>query len=145
MGDVARASTETKAIEHATPAVSAAITIGLDHPKLADSMRPPTKPPRPTVARKAPGKSRAAACADLLSGIFQIEMPTTAIASGMLIRKTQRQDACCTSHPPRTGPIAVVIAVKPDHVPMAAPRFFSSKEALIIERLPGTSSAAPTP
>ncbi len=49
------------------------------------------------------------------------------------------------SHPPSTGPSAVVIAVKPDQVPMARPRAFSSKDALMIVRLPGTSSAAPTP
>src|ERR1700733_13058885 len=139
MGDADRDSTMTKAIELTTPAVIAAKTMGFDQPRLADSMRPPTRPPRPTVARNAPSQSRSAASADLLSAIFQNEMPTTASASGMLIKKTQRQDACCTSHPPRTGPMAVVIAVKPDHVPMAAPRVFSSNEALIIDRLPGTS------
>ena len=43
-------------------------------------------------------------------------------AIGRLIKKTQRHDACSTSHPPRTGPMAAVIAVKPDQVPMARPR-----------------------
>ncbi len=41
--------------------------------------------------------------------------------------------------------MAPVIAVKLDHVPMARPRLSSSKEALMIARLPGTSSAPPTP
>ena len=49
------------------------------------------------------------------------------------------------SHPPRTGPVAVAIEVKPDHVPMARPRSCSLKEALIIDKLPGTRKAAPNP
>ncbi len=49
------------------------------------------------------------------------------------------------SHPPNTGPRAVVIAVKPDQVPIARPRFFSPNEALIIARLLGTIAAAPIP
>jgi hypothetical protein len=49
------------------------------------------------------------------------------------------------SQPPRTGPKALVIAVKPDQVPMASPRESSSNEALMIARLPGTSKAAPIP
>jgi iron(III) transport system permease protein len=40
---------------------------------------------------------------------------------------------------------AVVMAVKPDHVPMARPRDFSSKVALMIARLLGTRNAAPNP
>ena len=61
------------------------------------------------------------------------------------MKNTQRQEACSISQPPRTGPTAVVIAVKPDQVPMARPRSFSSKEALMMARLPGTRSAAPMP
>ena len=61
------------------------------------------------------------------------------------MKNTQRQEACSISQPPRTGPIAVVIEVKPDHVPMARPRASSLKDALIIERLPGTRNAAPIP
>ena len=49
------------------------------------------------------------------------------------------------SQPPNTGPSAVVIVVNPDQVPMARPRSFSAKNALTIERLPGTINAAPTP
>ena len=69
----------------------------------------------------------------------------TAAAMGILMKKTQCHDACCTSHPPSTGPKAVVIAVNPDHVPIAWPRDFSSNEALIIARLLGTRAAAPIP
>jgi hypothetical protein len=38
-----------------------------------------------------------------------------------------------------------VIAEKPDQIPIARPRSVSEKEALMIARLPGTSSAAPIP
>jgi len=55
------------------------------------------------------------------------------------------QEWLSTSHPPNTGPKAAVIAVKPDQVPMARPRWSSLNEALIMARLPGTSSAPPTP
>ena len=61
------------------------------------------------------------------------------------MKKTARQEKCSTSQPPRTGPIAAVIALKPDHVPMARPRSSSRKELLMMARLPGTSSAAPKP
>src|SRR5205807_9710391 len=101
--------------------------------------------PSPTVARIAPTQSMLRALELRLSGIRQTEMAITAAASGRLIKNTHRHEACCTSQPPRTGPIAVVIAVKPDHVPIACPRLFSSKAVLIIARLPGTSNAAPTP
>jgi len=37
------------------------------------------------------------------------------------------------------------MAVKPDQVPMARPRCSLSKKAPMIARLPGTSSAPPTP
>ena len=66
-------------------------------------------------------------------------------ASGRLIKNTARQEACSISQPPMTGPMPAVIAVNPDHVPIACPRFASSNEALIIARLPGTSSAPATP
>ena len=38
-----------------------------------------------------------------------------------------------------------MIEVKPDHVPIARPRSFSGKLALMRARLPGTSSAPPIP
>ena len=120
-------------------------TSGLLQPKSGDSIKPITKPPSPAVARIAPGQSMRPAPALRLSGIRQSEIATTATAIGRLRKNTHRQEACSTSQPPSTGPMAVVIAVKPDHVPIAAPRLFSSKDVLIIARLPGTSRAAPTP
>ena len=61
------------------------------------------------------------------------------------MKKTARHERCSISQPPITGPIAVVIALNPDQVPMARPRSFSANELLMIARLPGTSSAAPNP
>ena len=61
------------------------------------------------------------------------------------MKKTQCQEACSINHPPRTGPKAAVMAVNPDQVPIAWPRDFSSKDALIIARLLGTRNAAPIP
>src|SRR5262245_45655803 len=61
------------------------------------------------------------------------------------MKKIQCQEACSISHPPRTGPKAVVMVVNPAHVPIALPRDFSSKDELMIARLPGTRNAAATP
>ena len=61
------------------------------------------------------------------------------------MKKTARHEIVSTSHPPSTGPIAAVIALKPDQVPMALPRFSSENELLMIARLPGTNKAAPIP
>ena len=49
------------------------------------------------------------------------------------------------NHPPSTGPAAAVMEVNPDQVPIARPRSFSEKLALISARLPGMSNAPPTP
>src|SRR6266487_2619413 len=80
-----------------------------------------------------------------LSGTCQKSNMSTVIAKGTLMKKTQCHEACSTSHPPRTGPIAEVMEVKPDQIPIARPRLSGSNEALIIARLPGTSSAPPIP
>ena len=61
------------------------------------------------------------------------------------MKKIQRQDMLSTNHPPSTGPIAVVMAVKPDHVPIARPRCSLLNEALRMARLPGTNNAPPSP
>ena len=61
------------------------------------------------------------------------------------MKNTARQEIVSTSHPPSTGPIAAVMALKPDQVPMARPRSSSANELLMIARLPGTRNAAPIP
>ena len=64
---------------------------------------------------------------------------------GTLRKKIQRQEAFSTNQPPRTGPKAEVMPVKPDQVPIARPRCSALKEALMIAREPGTSKAPPIP
>ena len=49
-------------------------------------------------------------------------MTKTIAANGKLMKKTARQEKCSINHPPSTGPIAAVMAVNPDQVPMARPR-----------------------
>ncbi len=75
----------------------------------------------------------------------RIDSRSTTAASGTFRKKTARQLTCSMSQPPRTGPMAVVIAENPDHVPIARPRSVSSNVALMIARLPGTRNAAPIP
>src|SRR5438105_14962321 len=104
---------------HPKPTTRVPSTCGFLQPRLTDSSSPYTKPPSATVAHSAPNQSIRAALLLRLSGIRQSEIAITATAIGRLMKNAQRHEACCTSHPPRTGPIAVVIAVKPDHVPIA--------------------------
>ena len=40
----------------------------------------------------------------------------------MLMKKIARHETFSINQPPRTGPTAAVIAVMPDHVPIASPR-----------------------
>jgi len=55
----------------------------------------------------------------LLSSIKRSDKIRTIAASGTLTKKAARQLTCSISQPPITGPIAVVIALNPDHVPIA--------------------------
>ena len=84
---------------------------------------------------------------DLVSGTCRAAMATTAAATGRLMKNTSRQP-CGTaliSNPPRSGPAAVATPPSPDHAPIAAPRSSSEKDACRMARLPGVSSAPPTP
>ena len=145
IGQAPLASTITNATRQPKPTIKLPKTRGCLQPRVTDSMNPLTRPPKPSVTIVAPNQSTRATVSLRLSGIRQSEMAITAAAGGRLMKNAQRQDACSTSQPPRTGPMAAVIAVKPDHVPMACPRLFSSNDVPMIARLPGTRSAAPTP
>src|SRR5882724_3734850 len=145
VGSVALVSTNTNAMKQPTPPIKLPITKGFLQPKPTDSTNPAIKPPRAAVARIAPNQSTCRMLALRLSGIRHTEIASTAAAIGKLMKNTHRQEACSTNQPPRTGPTALVIAVKPDQVPIAAPRLCSSKDVLIMARLPGTRSAAPIP
>src|SRR5450432_611897 len=120
------ASTKRNATRQPKPTVNPPKTREFPQPRFSDSTKPVTKLPSPTVARIAPNQSTRPAPALRVSGICQSEIATTATAIGRLRKNTHRQEACPTSQPPSTGPTAVVMAVKPDHVPIAWPRFFSS-------------------
>jgi hypothetical protein len=130
IGDAPRASTKTSAATHPAPTSKLPKTKGLRQPRVPDSRNPHTKPPSPTVARSAPAQSMCAPLVWLLSGIRHSEMTITATAIGTLMKNARRQEPCSTNQPPSTGPIALVIAVKPDHVPIARPRLLSSKNVL---------------
>src|SRR5437660_12656330 len=119
IGEFAVDSTNTKTARPARPTVKLPKTSGLLQPKLVDSTNPNTNPPNPTVPTSAPSQSIRRAATLRLSGICHSERAITNAESGRLMKNTHRHDACSTSHPPTTGPIAVVIAVKPDQVPIA--------------------------
>ena len=134
------------AMSPATPMTRLASTTGLPQPRDGPSIRPKTSAPRPIVSKTAPMMSSCPASSSRLSGTPSRATATTMTANGRLIKNTQRQEAFSTSHPPRTGPNAAVIAVNPDQVPIARPRSVSSlKAALMMARLAGVSSAAATP
>ena len=95
------------------PTIKLARAKGFLQPRLTDSMKPLTKPPNPRAAKKAPVQSTRPPTELRLSGICHAEIIITAAARGRLIKKAARQETCSTSHPPRTGPTAVVIAVGP--------------------------------
>src|SRR5579862_1891405 len=145
MGAATCFSITIKRKRKASPRSRLPATRELLQPAVADSKIPYTSPASPRVTVKAPSQSifRASDLRD--SGTCRKEIQITAAASGTLMKKTQCHEACSTSHPPITGPIAAVIDVNPDHVPIARPRDSSSKDALIIARLLGTSAAAPIP
>src|SRR5215470_7734946 len=145
MGDGALVSIIKKMASARQPAIKLPDTSRFLQPNLADSRNPVTTPASPAVANNAPNQSTCFTLEPRLSGTWRSEIVITATASGTFSRKAHRQDAYWISHPPSTGPKAVVIAVKPDHVPIALPRESSSKQAVIIARLPGTSNAAPIP
>ena len=103
-------------------------------------------PPSASAPSTAPSAStRPVARGSRDSGTWRHATHTTYAARGTLIRKTQRQDPISTSQPPRNGPAAVATPPRPDHAPIARARSVETNDAWIIARLPGVSSAPPTP
>src|SRR5262249_26575352 len=137
IGCRARASTSTNATSRRVPTPT---TGG------ADSISPKTTAPRPAVVNRVPSQSRTGGDPSLYaSGTRRTVIARTIVAKGTLMEKTQRPEPCCTSHPPSTGPIAAVMDVNPDQVPIARPRSWSGKDPLIKARLLGTNNAPPRP
>ena len=121
------------AVVASTPRSPAEISAQLSAP----SASAPRAAPRPSTRPSAWGSCD--------SGTWRSVTQTTRAASGTLTRKTQRHEPSSTSPPPTNGPIAVATPPSPDQAPIARARSFGPKEAWIIARLPGVSSAPPTP
>ena len=68
-----------------------------------------------------------------------------AIPTGMLMKKIQLQLIFSVITPPTSGPMASAIAETPTQMPIAIPRCRGGKVAVMIERVAGFISAAPTP
>ena len=102
--------------------------------------------PRADVASSAPTTSNwCDASSSRLSGTATWATQTVAMPSGTLSRKAQRHDAYSTSQPPTKGPMAAATPPRPDQAPMAVARSSRRKLAWMRARLPGVSSAPPTP
>ncbi len=80
-----------------------------------------------------------------VSGTERIAITTVTTASGRLMRKIHRQLAWSIRTPPTKGPIADATPPRPDQAPIARARSLGPNEPWIIARLPGVSSAPPTP
>ena len=79
------------------------------------------------------------------SGIARVAQRITTAATGTLTRNAHRQPGPSTRKPPTNGPMAPAMPPSPDHRPTAGARSCSRKLAWMIARLPGVSSAPPTP
>ncbi len=66
-------------------------------------------------------------------------------ATGRLRKKIARHDTSSVSQPPSSGPTARAIADTPAQMPIALPRSPAGNALVMIERVPGIISAAPTP
>ena len=109
------------------------------------AVRPRVRQPAASTASAPPRQSSGPVSSPLLSGTWARARTTTATDSGRLSQKAARQPSVSISMPPSAGPMAVVIADAPAHVPMARPRRSGGKAAERIARLCGTRSAAPKP
>ncbi len=148
MGWPLRASTTRKPTRQATPPTAAPDTVALPMPSppAGPSMSAHVTPARPSADSTAPvTSSPGAAVGSRLSGTWRTATRTTATATGMLMRNTARHDTASTNHPPRNGPRAAATPPRPDHAPMARDRSAGTNDAWSRARLPGVSSAPPTP
>ncbi len=124
-----------------TPTTAATVAASDPH-----SIREYVAPPSASVASVAPVTSKCGeASGSEVSGTSRVAITTVTTASGTLTRKIQRQLAYSTSAPPTNGPTAEAIPPRPDQAPIARPRSSTTKAPWIMARLPGMSSAPPTP
>ena len=97
------------------------------------------------TASTPPAQSSGPAVGDRLSGTWARASTTTTTASGRLIQNAACQPNESTRNPPTAGPSAVLIALAPAQVPIAAPRSSGGNAAEMMARLCGTIIAAPIP
>ncbi len=144
MGCVLRRSTTTNTTPSATPSAPAPS----ESPTPSDSYWMSANVSRPSarLATTAPTTSNERlACSSRVSGTCAWAIQMVMAPSGTFTRNAHRQLANCTSHPPTNGPMAEATPPSPDHEPIALPRSSGRNDAWIIARLPGVSSAPPTP
>ena len=107
----------------------------------APRVAPNASPPTPMATTAAPSQSNSPrASVSRLSGTSAVAHRAMAM-SGTLIRNAARQLTAWTRKPPSRGPTIEVAEVPDAQRPMARPRASPSKAAVMIERLPGTSTA----
>jgi hypothetical protein len=141
IGDAVRRSRTPNATNASTPSPSATAA-----PAPPSAMNPYVNAARPPVASTAPSRSRRpCGPGSVDSGTCRVVSRTTPAATGRLMKNTSRQDTTVISHPPSRGPSAVATAPSPDHAPIAAARSSGVNDACRMARLPGVSSAPPTP
>src|SRR6516164_4541316 len=146
MGLGSLSSTRTNKPSRASPTASGTSTATEPQPYEDAAISPYVIPASAPLMQAAPRtSSRGTGPGALVSGTCQVLMATTATAIGRLMKNTSRQDTALISHPPRNGPMAVATPPKPDHAPIAAERSSWAKDACNMDRLPGVSSAPPTP
>jgi hypothetical protein len=92
IGSRVRPSTTKKAPNATTPITRDPRTSGFPKPTLEDSRSPKTTLPKPAAASAAPSRSSLLASGSRLSGTCERVIARTAIASGMLMKKTPRQE-----------------------------------------------------
>ncbi len=146
IGARARASQAMKVARPTSPTAAATSTGADAQPRVGASISANTTPARPSVAAVAPAMSTGpSTTSPRLSGTLAMHSNSSTPPIGTLSRKAQRQEKWSTRKPPTTGPMAAVMPLNADQVPMARPRSASGKPAPSSARLPGTSSAAPMP
>ena len=140
-----RRSTSTNATSARTPAAAVPPPRPRSSRPSPSVVRPQVRRPSPSTAEDGPRQVEPGRrIGSRLSGTCRSAKTKTTAASGRLIRKTARQ-VHSTSHPPKNGPTAPATPPNPDQAPTAAARSGPWNDAEISARLPGVSSAPPTP
>ena len=146
-GAALRRSATTKATRPRTPTSNGAQTLAAAGPASGQAISPKVRPARPAAASTAPGTSRpgAASGSRALGHVPEGDEHDDG-ASGRFSRNTQRQPGAL--HQParrRRGRSPPRGRRSPLHAPIARARSSGRNDAWMMARLPGVSSAPPTP